>query len=61
MLASLKAQEEIAGVFGVDAEIVDRSLRIGFGVCGQPSFYEYVSKAHMWRRECAAAYQYQLY
>ena len=39
VLAGLEAQEEIAGVFGVDAEIVDGSLRIGFGVCGQPSFY----------------------
>lgn len=39
MLASFEAQEEIAGVFGIDTEIVDGSLGIGFGVCGQPSFY----------------------
>lgn len=39
MLASFEAQEEIAGVFGIDTEIVDGPLGIGFGVCGQPSFY----------------------
>lgn len=38
MLASFEAQEEIAGVFGIDAEIVHGSLGIGFSVCCQPSF-----------------------
>ena len=40
MLTSLEAEEEVACVFRVDAEIVDRTLGIGFGVGGQPSLYE---------------------
>lgn len=40
VLASFEAQEEIAGVFGIDAEVVHGSLGIGFGVCCQPSFCE---------------------
>ena len=39
MLAGFEAQEKIARVFGVDAEIVDRTLGIGFGVGGQPSLW----------------------
>ena len=37
VLAGFEAEEEVAGMFGVDAEIVDRSLRVGLGVGCQPS------------------------
>lgn len=37
MLASFEAKEKVAGVFGIDAKIVDGSFGIGFGVGGQPS------------------------
>ena len=37
MLAGFKAEKEVAGVFGVDTEIVDRPLWISLRVGGQPS------------------------
>lgn len=37
-LACLEAKEEVAGVLGVDAEVVHRPFRIGFRVRGQPFF-----------------------
>lgn len=53
MLASFEAQEEITGVFGIDAEIVHGSLGIGFSVCCQPSFCEWKSvKLTCGRDEC---------
>ena len=37
VLTSFEAQEEIARVLGIDAEIVNGSLGVGFCVGGQPS------------------------
>jgi len=39
MLTGLEAEEEVACVLGVDAEIVDRTLGVGFRVGGQPSLW----------------------
>lgn len=38
VLAGFEAQEEIAGVFGIDAECVDGTLGVRFRVGGQPAF-----------------------
>lgn len=48
-------------MFGIDAEIVDGSLGIGFGIGGQPSLCDGKSAMGMWDGEEAATYQYQLY
>lgn len=37
VLASLKAEEKVASMLGVDAEIVDGTLRISLSVGGQPA------------------------
>ena len=39
VLTGFEAQEKVACVFGVDAEIVDGTLGIGFSVGGQPSLW----------------------
>lgn len=40
MLACLEAKEEVAGVFGVDAEGISRATRIGLGVGLKPLIWE---------------------
>ena len=37
MLSGFEAEVEVPGVLGIDAEIVDGALRIGFGVGSQPA------------------------
>ena len=40
MLPGLEAEEEVAGVFGIDAEGVHATARVGFRVGGEPAFCE---------------------
>lgn len=51
VLASFEAQEKVTSVFGIDAEIVDGSLGIGFGIGGQPSLCGSKSAMLIWGGE----------
>ena len=62
VLPVFEAEEEVAGVLGVDAEVVDGPFGIGFRVGGQPAFCSVlISIAHM---NCSGisikSYQYPL-
>lgn len=51
VLAGFEDEEEIAGMFGVDAEIVHGAFGVSFGVGGKPAFCLYRNNLAKLRHE----------